>query len=230
MKDQRGGIILLLIFLLFLAAVCGVAYLLRRPLLQWAGNAWMIEDPLEHADALLVLSDDNVDGERAAHAALLYQRGLAPVVVGSGRRLRRYAGIAELMEHDLAAHGVPKGAIMRYAHDAENTREEAESLEKLVRERKWRRVIVVTSNYHARRARYIFRRVFPPQVEVRVAGAPDEDFDPGKWWEKRSGIKRMFQETIGMAVAMWELRGKKEAEAEPQALVGVARLNPQHIV
>jgi len=230
MKDERGGIILLLIVALFLAAVCGVAYLLRRPLLQWAGNAWIVEDPLEHADALIVLSDDNVDGERAARAALLYQRGLAPVVVGSGRRLRRYAGIAEMMEHDLQAHGVPKGAIVRFAHDAENTREEAELLEKLARERKWRRVIVVTSNYHARRARYIFRHVFPPQVDVRVAGAPDEDFDPEKWWEKRSGIKRMFQETVGMMVAMWELRGKRRAEATPQALVGLVRLNPQYMV
>jgi uncharacterized SAM-binding protein YcdF (DUF218 family) len=230
MKDERGGIILLLIVALFLAAVCGVAYLVRRPLLQWAGNAWIAEDPLEHADALIVLSDDNVDGERAAHAALLYQRGLAPVVVGSGRRMRRYAGIAELMEHDLEAHGVPKGAIVRFAHDAESTREEAELLEKLVRERRWRRVIVVTSNYHARRARYIFRRVFPPQVDVRVAGAPDENFDPGTWWEKRSGMKRMFQEVVGMVVAMWELRGKREASGEPQALVGIVRLIPQYIV
>jgi len=230
MKDERGGIILLLIVVLFLAAVCGVAYLVRRPFLQWAGNAWITEDPLEHADALIVLSDDNVDGERAAHAALLYQRALAPVVVGSGRRMRRYAGIAELMEHDLEAHGVPKGAIVRFAHDAESTREEAELLEKLVRERKWRRVIVVTSNYHARRARYIFRRVFPPQVDVRVAGALDENFDPGAWWEKSSGQKRMFQEVVGLLVAMWELREKREVSATPQALVGLVRLIPQYIV
>jgi len=38
------------------------------------------------------------------------------------------AGIAELMEHDLVERGVPKDRIVRTAHDADNTREEAEAL------------------------------------------------------------------------------------------------------
>jgi len=41
-----------------------------------------------------------------------------------------------------------------------------------------RSVIVVTSNFHTRRARLIFRHVFPQGMEVRVASARNGDFDP----------------------------------------------------
>src|SRR5438477_222585 len=111
-----------------------------------------------HADAILVLSDDNFYADRATRAAQVYREGWAPMVVASGRRLRPYAGVAELMEHDLVERGVPKDKVMRVVHDAENTKDEAEALAKVAEQRKWKSVILVTSNYHTRRARYIFER------------------------------------------------------------------------
>ena len=57
----------------------------------------------------------------------------ARVVVASGRRLRPNAGISELMEHDLIERGVPKDKIVRFTHDADSTREEAEALANLAR-------------------------------------------------------------------------------------------------
>jgi uncharacterized SAM-binding protein YcdF (DUF218 family) len=136
------------------------------------------------------------------------------------------AGIAELIEHDLVERGVPKDKIVRLAHDADNTREEAEALTKLAMQRKWHSVIVVTSNYHTRRARYIFHRVFPQGIEVHVASAHDGDFDPQHWWEKRKAIKELTREFAGMAVAIWELRGKSETSEKSQSLVGMGALNP----
>jgi len=112
------------------------------------------------------------------------------------------------MEHDLAERGVPKDKIMRLAHDADNTREEAEAVARLAHEQKWTSLIVVTSNYHTRRARYIFEHVFPRNVDVRVASARDGDFDPDRWWEKRISIKKLTHELAGMVVTMWELSGK----------------------
>ncbi len=54
--------------------------------------------------------------------------GLAPIVVASGRALRPYAGISEMMERDLETHGVPAASIVKFSHRGENTREEAEAL------------------------------------------------------------------------------------------------------
>jgi uncharacterized SAM-binding protein YcdF (DUF218 family) len=205
-NSQHGGVLSSLISLLFLIVFCFVLYAARRPLLRMAGESWVVEDPLQPSDALLLLGDDNFFADRATRASELYRQKLAPVIVASGRRLRPSAGIAELMEHDLIERGVPKERVIRFPQDADNTREEALALRALVTEKNWRSVIVVTSNYHTRRARYIFQRVFPGSVTVRVASAHDGEFDPEHWWENRKSLKAFMQELAGMAVATWELR------------------------
>jgi uncharacterized SAM-binding protein YcdF (DUF218 family) len=219
-RTQSGGIISSLISLLFVVVLCLALYLARHPLMRFAGEEWVVEDSLERADAIIVLSDDNFYADRAAQAADLYRHGMAPYVVASGRKLRPYAGIAELMEHDLVERAVPKDKILRVSHEAENTREEAQILRQQAIERKWRSVIVVTSNYHTRRARYIFTHVFPPAVVVRVSAAKDGDFDPSAWWEKRVSVKRLATEVAGMLVAVWEQWSEKGSKASTPAVVG----------
>jgi uncharacterized SAM-binding protein YcdF (DUF218 family) len=219
---QTGGILSSLLSFLLVVVLCAVLYFARSPILRFVGEGWIVEDALSRADAIIVLSDDNFYADRATHAADLYRHGMAPIVVASGRRLRPNAGIAELMEHDLIERGVPKDKILRLSHNAENTREEAETTAQQALERKWRSVIVVTSNYHTRRARYIFSHVFPPQTRVRVSGAPDGDFDPDHWWQTRKSLKEFVRELAGMVVAMWELRARA---ANVPAVVGWAYRN-----
>jgi uncharacterized SAM-binding protein YcdF (DUF218 family) len=205
-RTQHGGILSTLIALLFLAALCAALYFARHPILRFAGESWIVNESLERADAIIVLSDDNFYADRVTRAAELMREGKAPVVVASGRRLRPYAGIAELMQHDLIERGVPKDRILVFPQDADNTREEAEALLPLVKQRNWRSVLVVTSNYHTRRARYIFRHIFPQDIEVAVVSARDGDFDPEAWWEMRKSVKELTREVAGMMVAVWELR------------------------
>jgi uncharacterized SAM-binding protein YcdF (DUF218 family) len=206
--SQRGGIISSLASILFLIVFCAVLYFARHPILRFAAESWIIDDTLRPADAIVVISDDNFYADRATRAAEAYRQGLAPVVVASGRRLRPYAGIAEMMQHDLIERGVPKDKILLVAHDADNTRDEARALAPWAVKEKWRSVIVVTSNYHTRRTRYIFSRVFPVSTAVMITAARDGDFDPERWWEKRVSIKRFTHELAGMVAAIWELSRK----------------------
>jgi uncharacterized SAM-binding protein YcdF (DUF218 family) len=229
-RPQHGGIISSLVSLLFVVVLCGAVYVARYPILRLVGEGWVIDDPIVRADAILVLSDDNFYADRATRATQLYRQGMAPVVVASGRRLRPYAGIAELMEHDLVERGVPKDKIVRFAHDADNTKDEAKALAQFSAQRKWRSVIVVTSNYHTRRARYIFNHVFPAGTVVRVTGAPDGDFDPERWWQKRISIKALTREWAGMVVAIWELREKDRVSVAIPSLVGPIGAKAQAIV
>lgn len=230
-KDaERGSIFVKLIFLLFFVVFCAFLYLVRHAIFRFVAETWIVEDTLDRADALIVLSDDNFYADRATRAAELFREGKAPVIVASGRRLRPTAGITELMEHDLVERGVPREKILRMSHDADNTREEAEALARVAKGKKWHSVIVVTSNYHTRRARYIFRRAFPQEIDVRVASARDGDFDPGAWWEKRKSTKKLMREFAGMVVAIWELRGHPERSEKPQGVVGWGALNPQLVV
>ena len=48
----------------------------------------------------------------------------------------------------------------------------------LIRERGWKKILLVTSNYHARRSRYIVERVLPPGSGLLVVSAPDTDLIP----------------------------------------------------
>jgi uncharacterized SAM-binding protein YcdF (DUF218 family) len=204
---ERGGIISRLISLICLLALLGGLYIFRHPLLRAAGGFWVVGEAPAPADAILILGDDNYEADRAARAAELYRGRWAPLVVGSGRYLRPYASIAQLMQRDLTQRGVPESAVVVFAHHARNTREEAEALRKLAVERHWRHVIVVTSNFHTRRARYIFRRVWPPDYEFRIIAAADANYDPATWWESRASVKTFLYETVGLVVAAWELSG-----------------------
>ena len=213
---QSGGIISSLISLLFVVVLCLALYLARHPLMRFAGEEWVVEDPLERADAIIVLSDDNFYADRATHAADLYRHGMAPYVVASGRRLRPYAGIAELMEHDLVERARAQGQNSARRRTTPKTRgKKPRRCASRPCERKWRSVIVVTSNYHTRRARYIFTHVFPPTV----AGA-GERRQRRRLRSRYAGGRSEYQsrelttEVAGMVVAVWELRGEKGSTAQ----------------
>jgi len=213
-KGQRGGIITSLVALLFVVALCAVVYFARHPIMRFLAESWVIDEPAAHADVIVVLGDDNFYADRATHAAQLYRQGIAQEVVASGRKLRPNAGISELMVHDLVERGVPKEKIVSLSHDANSTIEEAEALESFVKSHHWNSVVIVTSNYHTRRTRYIYGKIFPAEIKVSVAGANDGEFDPERWWEKRQSIKLFTRELAGMAEAILELRGvSKGSEA-----------------
>ncbi len=229
-QREKGSILIKLLVSLAVVTFFFFLYLVRHPVFRFLAESWVVEDPLDKADALIVVSDDNFYADRATRAAELFREGKAPLVVASGRRLRPSAGIAELMEHDLIERGVPKDKILRFPQDGDSTQDEAEALAKLAKQKKWHSAIVVTSNYHTRRARYIFRRVFPQGVQVRIASARDGDFDPETWWEKRKSTKLFMREILGMMVTIWELRSGTEATAHSQGIVELGAPNPQFVV
>jgi uncharacterized SAM-binding protein YcdF (DUF218 family) len=208
---ERGGIFFRLMALLVFALLLVVVYLVRRPILRAVGDYWVMDDPASQADALIILSDDDFIGSRAAKAADLYHEGRAPLIIASGRMMRPYAGVGELMQRDLTDRGVPTSAIEIYRHNATDTLDEAQTLRSLVVQKKWHHVVIVTSNYHTRRARYIFQKVFPLGVQVDVASAKDPAFDISDWWEHKTGIKVFVHELAGMVEAKWVLRSTEPA-------------------
>jgi len=224
--SQRGGIFFRLIFVLCLAVFCFFIYIARHPLLRFAGAFWVVNERPQASDAIVMLSDDNYEADRATQAAALYKAGWAPRVIASGRLLRPYAGIAELEQHDLEARGVPENAIVKLPHAARNTREECQDIGQFVVAHGWKRILLVTSNYHTRRARYICSRVFPPGTTLIVSSARDTDYDPDNWWRTRQGAKIFFGEAGGIVVAMWELRHADVQATDPSSFLSFRSLLP----
>ena len=203
---QRGGIIFKLLFLIFVVVVVAILYLVRVPLLRFAGEFWIVDDAPESSDVIIVLSGDNYDAVRAARAAALFRAGMAPHVVATGRSLRSYANTTDLMTRDLADHGVPAAAIVPLTHRADNTRDEAVAVSEFVASHHWKKILLVTSNYHTRRSAYIYERTLPPGTLLRVISAPDIEYDPQSWWRSREGLKIFFHEAGGYIAALWEMR------------------------
>jgi uncharacterized SAM-binding protein YcdF (DUF218 family) len=216
--SQRGGIFFRLLFLLCFLFLIFLVYLARHPLMRMAGSFWTVDEGPVASDAIVMLGDDNFSGDRAARAADLLKAGWAPRVVASGRYLRPYASVAELEARDLADHGVPITAIVRLDHRAEDTREECVAIGQLIYARGWKRIVLVTSNFHTRRTRYICARTFPQGTVLRVVAAQDSDFDPDSWWRSRLGVKIFAHELVGMLVAMWEMRHSDVQTGDSAAL------------
>src|SRR2546429_7764681 len=94
---ERGGITAKLIGLLCFVLVLGTLYLVRRPLLRSAGEGWLVEVPLEKADAIVVLGIDNFYAERAARAAEGYRQVLGPLAVSDGGEVVASVGVRVLV-------------------------------------------------------------------------------------------------------------------------------------
>jgi uncharacterized SAM-binding protein YcdF (DUF218 family) len=205
-NSQRGGIFFRFLFFCAFLALLFVLYLVRHPILRLAGNFWIVKNAPQASDVIVMLGDDNYNGDRATGAADLFKAGWAPRVVASGRYLRPYASIPELEAHDLADRGVPLSAIIRFAHQAANTREECTDIGQLMTQHGWKRILLVTSTYHTRRSQYICERTLPPGTILRTIAARDSEYDPDNWWKSRGGMKIFLHETVGIIVSMWELR------------------------
>ncbi|MGH9734304.1 MAG: YdcF family protein [Candidatus Acidiferrales bacterium] len=203
---QRGGIIFKFLLLCCFVVLLFALYLVRHPLMRLAGHAVIVDDSPRASDAIVMLSDDNYSGDRAARAAELIKGGWAPRVIASGRYLRPYMSVSQLEQHDLIADGVPASAIIPLEHHARNTREECTVIGKYLTQRGWKHILLVTSNYHTRRADYICSRVLPRGTELHVIAAKDSDFNPDDWWDTRQGSKIFFHEIQGLIVSSWELR------------------------
>jgi uncharacterized SAM-binding protein YcdF (DUF218 family) len=154
------------------------------------------EDPLRKADAIAVLAGTRMD--RALEAADLYQSGYAPrIVITREKEERSFAVLAERgipLEADedvtfdvLQKLGVPAQAIIvpKTIHD--NTAQEAQTLRQLAVNNHWRTLIVVTSNYHLRRAGFALRRELKDTgTEVVMHGTRYDEVNPVRWWTSRA--------------------------------------------
>ncbi|PYR79726.1 MAG: hypothetical protein DMF86_02800 [Acidobacteria bacterium] len=172
--------------------------------LPFAGRFLAAEDPLARADAIMVL--DGAHAERWLEAVDLYRAGMAPsIVLSSGRRepaelyLERlgihYPINSELARDTMVRMGIPANAITLTGGALDNTAQEAVAVRADALARGWRRLIVVTSKYHCRRARLAFRREFAATgIDIAVHGSRYDASDPARWWRSRVDVRFVASE------------------------------------
>ena len=206
-RSERGGVFYKLLALAFVAGLLFLLFLAREPLLRGFIGWWIVDEAPQEAQAVVVLGGDSVFGDRIRHGVDLYRQGWAPRLIVSGYAIRSYFSETELMEREATELGVPSEALLVFKHNARSTQEEALALRRFLAERQIRDVIVVTSNFHTRRTRWIFRKVFRGTgVQVKVSASSDVRVDPRRWWKRRSSMNYVLLELLKTLNSFWELR------------------------
>jgi uncharacterized SAM-binding protein YcdF (DUF218 family) len=143
------------------------------------------------ADLILVLGGDFY-GPRVLKGADLGMQGYAPLVLISSP-LYQGQPEGEFAINFLVSKGYPKGLFSVLAHNARSTIEEAIAVCPDLRRRRVRRVILVTSSYHSRRAETVFR-LFCPCIRFTSVPGPDLHYDPERWLTDVSSRGLFFSE------------------------------------
>jgi uncharacterized SAM-binding protein YcdF (DUF218 family) len=155
-----------IVLILFLAAAAAIPHLLARGEAPSSGKA---------ADAILVL----VGGEnRIAEGFRIWKEGKGKelFILGAGREAR--------LSSILPAGAVISPAELPRIHIegwSENTLENAFSAKSAVVSRRYREVILVTSDYHVPRANLALRKVLPPGVSISVIPVVSNWRRKGAW-------------------------------------------------
>lgn len=57
-------------------------------------------------------------------------------------------------------------------------------------------LVLVTSNYHMKRAFFLFRDIFPSNIEIIPYAIESENFDLNNWWQMPGSLKIAFLEYL----------------------------------
>jgi uncharacterized SAM-binding protein YcdF (DUF218 family) len=160
----------------------------HHSLLLALGGFLTLTDPLEKADLIYVLAGDFLGARVLVGAELGVQGYASQVLLSGGPYSDSYSG--DLAIRFAVEHGYPPSLFSSVRLRAQSTIEEAKELRPVFQRLGARRIILVTSNYHSRRAAFVFRSLLPG-VRFLAVAAPDHVFNAGSWW-KTDRERRLF--------------------------------------
>lgn len=165
-----------------LALLCVAIALIAWPLSR-AGTALVASHPITSPDAIVTLGSH--EWERLPAAADLAAATPSALVL-----LTQPKNPTEHNCHDCAARaarlvaaGVAAARIVTLSATVSNTREEAAAARAECERRRLRRLVVVTSPYHTRRAWFAFRQAFAGSgVMLGMVPTVYSPAQPARWW------------------------------------------------
>jgi uncharacterized SAM-binding protein YcdF (DUF218 family) len=168
----------------------------RHTILRAAGWMLVADDPIQPADVIVLAIDSG--GAGVLEAADLVRNGIS-------RRVALFGDSADEITREFARRGIQNESKaareirqlramgveqVEQIADVAGTENEGVVLPAWCDEQRLRSVVVVASADHSRRLRRVLHRAMKGrQTVVMVHRARHSDFDPERWWRKRSGIR-----------------------------------------
>lgn len=164
------------------------------------GRWFFVQTKIAKADIIVVLAGGGP--ERLCHGMELFKRGLAPELWYTGDKPLETR--SDFMDSEQALNfalrsGVPKEKIKLLP--STSTFEDGKSIAALVKEKKIKSVIIVTSWYHTRRtANVITHFIADTNISVYISSSTNLPFSPDNWWRDEEGLVAVNNEMIKTAL------------------------------
>jgi uncharacterized SAM-binding protein YcdF (DUF218 family) len=188
---------------LILAVVFGVVWLGGAHILTSAG-AWLnVGQPVASTDFVLVLPGG--PDTRPYLAAALWKAGYSREILllqckpSPDDLLSGSPPSYELERRVIEARGVPAEKIRTLETATESTFSDAECLRRFLHEHADATATVVTNDYHTRRTRFAFNRVFSQEARasaIRFVSAPTDGVSASDWWRHKAGLRSYGSEYL----------------------------------
>jgi uncharacterized SAM-binding protein YcdF (DUF218 family) len=135
------------------------------------------------SDAIVVISGDE-QLARFGEGINLYERGMGRYLVFSGAAYDNGTSNADVMRDLAVKRGIPEDAILEEPL-GEDTWGNAIHTRQVLESHDLRSAILVTSPYHARRAKLTFDAAYAGSgIELAVHAAPDSQWRKLSWWQQ----------------------------------------------
>jgi len=185
---KPGRLTCLVILILLPILVLGIFVLM--------GAVLVIADPLEKADAIVVLSGG--EEVRLQEAINLYQEEYAETIIltETGAKVEGYnAQYSSEQRLYLIYAEIPSSAIQIIGKHAASTREEAKLVRTQAANTNIHTLIVVTDPYHTLRTRMIWKDVFRDSgIKIVVRPARGSWYKSTSWWMSTAGWENTISE------------------------------------
>ena len=193
-----------------------VGYFFSPWLLTRAGQFLVVEDdPLNSADAIVVLTTGVDYLPRLMQAADLYHAKVADKIVINGNRKtdahRRLEQRGYLGAHPWYDGSVSvlqflkvksKDIVVVDAPDVYDTVSEAKRVGAVLLNSGLKKLVITTSKFHTRRANSIWRYLYPEKFELQIVSAKEDPFAVDGWWKDGRQIRQLLAE-YGAWLFLW---------------------------
>ncbi|MBI4457053.1 MAG: YdcF family protein [Acidobacteria bacterium] len=180
-----------------------ILYALHPWIFRELGYSVLCSDSLQKADVIVVMAGSYII--RTQEAAALYHEGWSPRVLltresppDSFYQLKAKGillpEMIDINQQVLEGLGVPRSSISRIEIPVDNTDEEARRIKEFLERDHLRRLIIVTSKTHSRRACMTFYHYLGKDLQIICRYSRFDPFDPTGWWKKRKDARELIFE------------------------------------
>jgi uncharacterized SAM-binding protein YcdF (DUF218 family) len=180
-----------------------LAFAFRSQILTGVADYLIVSDKLQPADVIVLLNSDV--NTRPFRVSELYKQGLAPLILIARSESTPTVDLG-LVPNDtdisvavMEKLGVPadKIIILPFPGGVTSTFDEANAVRQYVTAHQTRRIILVTSAFHTRRARWTFEKTLAGlPVNLEMVAVPYAGFDQTNWWKNETGLITLNNEYI----------------------------------